>query len=58
MAMKIPKSVYSVKHNIVFVVGLAVFVMLFAVIYTPGYGVENQTGLGLWYDHQGICLPI
>ena len=56
--MKIPKSVYSVKHNIVFVVGLAVFVMLFAVIYTPGYGVENQTGLGLWYDHQGICLPI
>ncbi len=67
--MKIPKTIYSIKSNIMFIAGLVVFVMFFAIIYTPDYGLgEESTSLSdmgasdaaiqLWYQHQALCLPI
>ena len=54
--MKIPKTIYSLKSNVMFVVGLALFVMLFAVIYTPSYNMAESSAQ--WYKHEGLCLPI
>jgi len=67
--MKIPKTVYSVKSNIWFILGLVLFVMFFATTYTPSYGLSAETGslnvmdgdctpIMLWYRHQALCLPV
>ena len=67
--MRIPKTIYSIKSNIMFVAGLVFFVLFFAITYTPNYGLsEEATSLGdmgngntailTWYEHQGLCLPI
>lgn len=67
--MRIPKTIYTLKSNIMFVAGLTLFVMFFAIIYTPNYSLsEETTNLGnivesnaaimQWYRHQGLCLPI
>lgn len=56
--MRIPKTIYSIKSNIMFVVGLALFVMLFAIIYTPSYNMSDSTAIRQWYNHEGLCLPI
>lgn len=67
--MKIPKTLYTIKSNLMFVGGLTVFVMLFAITYTPNYGIaEEATSLSdmlmgsepvmAWYRHQALCLPI
>ena len=67
--MKIPKSIYSIKYNIMFIAGLVLFILFFAIIYTPDYGLsDDATGLGdmgngnsaimLWHSHQALCLPI
>jgi hypothetical protein len=64
--MKIPKSIYTIKSNITFVVCLVAFVMLFAITYTPTYGLAEEAddltvgakAVTLWYDHQGLCLSI
>lgn len=67
--MKIPKTIYAIRSNIMFVAGLVLFVMFFTIIYTPIYGVvEEATSLGdmvkgnaaitLWYRHRALCLPI
>lgn len=67
--MKTPKTIYSLKYNIFFVVGLVLFVMLFAITYTPSYGMTEtlaETGESVvsdgvtmrWYQHLGICLPV
>lgn len=67
--MKIPKTVYAIRSNILFVGGLVLFVLFFAITYTPGYGLnEETTGVGdwgnaggiirLWYSHQSLCLPV
>ncbi len=60
MPTKIPKYAYKVKSNIVFTVGLALFSMLFTVIYAPTYslGGERAEVVALWYAHQNLCLPI
>lgn len=52
-----------------FVAGLVLFVLFFAIIYTPNYGLsEEVTSLSdmmkdnkavvMWYRHEGLCLPI
>lgn len=58
--MKIPKTIYTLKSNTMFVVGLALFVMLFAVVYTPTYSLSSgeHRAVRLWYEHQNLCLPI
>ncbi|MBQ8704396.1 MAG: LytTR family transcriptional regulator [Bacteroidales bacterium] len=67
--MKIPKTIYSLRSNIMFVAGLTLFVMFFTIIYTPNYGIsEEATSLSdmgemgtvilLWYRHQALCLPV
>lgn len=40
--MKIPKTIYSVKSNLLFVGGLVLFVIFFALVYTPGYELCRQ----------------
>lgn len=55
--MKIPKTIYSVKGNIMFMVGLVLFVMLFMIVYTPGYSMTGG-GIGRWYEEEGLCLPV
>lgn len=67
--MKIPKTLYSLKINIMFVASLVLFVLFFAIIYTPSYGAgeevtsvsdlsQDEPLVTLWYSHQGLCLPI
>lgn len=67
--MKIPKTIYSPKSNIMFIAGLVLFVLFFAVVYTPNYGLAeesltqphaNDTHIAAseWYSHQGLCLPV
>ena len=67
--MKIPKTIYNLKSNLMFAGGLVLFVLFFAIIYTPNYGLSEEAvslsdmGSGrnaimLWYSHQGLCLPI
>lgn len=67
--MRIPKTIYKIKSNILFILGLVLFVLFFAIIYTPNYGLsEDATGLSdipnvenrvqMWYSHQSICLPL
>ena len=40
--MKIPKTLYSLRSNLIFVGGLTIFVMLFAITYTPNYGISEE----------------
>lgn len=62
--MKIPRIVYHTKSTVMFVVSLVLFVLFFAITYTPGYGLEAGDGgetvrfASLWYSHQGLCLPV
>ena len=67
--MKIPKIIYTIKSNIMFIGGLVLFVLFFAIIYTPNYGLSEEatslsdmgvgnTAIRLWYSHQSMCLPI
>ena len=67
--MKIPKNIYSIKSNVMFIGGLVLFTLFFAVIYTPNYGLSDETtslsdmgsgsaAIGQWYRHQSMCLPI
>ena len=67
--MKIPKNIYIIKNNLIFLGGLVLYVLFFAIIYTPNYGLsEEATSLSdmvsgsaivtQWYSHQSMCLPI
>lgn len=65
--MKIPKTIYAVKSNTMFIAGLVIFVLFFAITYTPNYGLSTSTftsrntgdeSILLWYSHQGLCLPL
>ena len=67
--MRIPKTIYHLKSNIMFGIGLVLFVFFFNIIYTPNYGLseevvslsdmmEGNNGIVQWYQHQGLCLPI
>lgn len=59
--MKIPKTIYSTKSNLMFITSLVLFVLFFSLIYSPQYGLSKEgTGLAitLWYNHQALCLPI
>ena len=65
--MKIPKTIYAVKSNIMFIAGLVIFVLFFAITYTPNYGLTvsilnsgrtSDESILLWYSHQGLCLPL
>ena len=40
--MRIPKTVYSIKSTILFVAGLVLFTLFFAIIYTPNYGLSEE----------------
>lgn len=63
---KIPKQIYMLKNNIVFIVALSVWVILFATIYTPTFGrlpqgadfTQTQECVSLWYQHSSFCIPI
>ena len=65
--MKIPKTIYAIKSNVMFIAGLVIFVLFFAITYTPNYGFSvsaiisghtNNENILLWYSHQGLCLPL
>jgi len=67
--MKIPKTIYHLKSNLMFVGGLVLFILFFAITYTPNYGLGDESlslgdagsynrMIGQWYHHQGLCLPI
>ena len=59
--MKIPKRIYSIKSNIMFIAGLVLFVLFFTIIYTPRYGLSEENSnlaWALWYNSQALCLPI
>lgn len=65
--MKIPKTIYAIKSNVMFIAGLVIFVLFFAITYTPNYGFSvsaiisghtSNENILLWYSHQGLCLPL
>ncbi len=57
--MRIPKNIYSVRSSVMFTICLVIFVLLFAITYTPNYGLdESNVAMALWYQHKSLCLPI
>lgn len=67
--MRIPKTIYSIKSTIMFVAGLVLFTLFFAIIYTPNYGLseeaislgdlgEGEQAVAQWYRHETMCLSI
>lgn len=55
--MKIPERLYDVKPNVIFCLAAPVFVMLFAVIYNPTFGLSPEK-YAVVSDNTGFCLPI
>lgn len=55
--MKIPERFYMFKTNLVFCLATPVYVLLFAVLYTPTFGLP-PAWLELWHRDSGLCLPI
>lgn len=57
--MKIPKIVYNLKSNIIFTFSLPIFVLAFAVLYTPSFSNWN---LASWVHdnqaHASMCIAI
>ena len=55
--MKIPKLVYNLKDNIIFCLSLPLFVLAFAILYTPTFG--NGTLID-WphYEYSSMCIAI
>ncbi|MBR1792214.1 MAG: LytTR family transcriptional regulator DNA-binding domain-containing protein [Bacteroidales bacterium] len=54
----IPRQAYSIKNNIVFVLSLPCFVILFAVLYDPHYGLDNDAFWTIWKENDGLIIPI
>lgn len=53
--VRIPKLAYTVKNNVIFVVSLALYVILFGVLYVPTFGHESW----LAYNNKApLYLPI
>ena len=62
---KIPTRLYTFKSNLVFAIILFLWVMLFAVLYTPTFGYTPEEpykvvpiALQNWYSHSSFCIPI
>ena len=55
--MKIPKLVYNLKDNIIFCLSLPIFVLAFAILYTPTFG--NGTLID-WphFEYSSMCIAI
>ena len=58
--MNLSETYYSPKSNMVFCFSVALFIMLFMVLYVPTFGSNGhltplQSG---WKEHSGLCLPI
>ena len=65
MSNKVPSKLYTLKNNLVFAVVLFLWVMLFAVLYTPTFGYTPEAPytdvpivLQQWYAHSSFCIPI
>ena len=56
--MKLPNIYYTVKPNLVFCIVLPLFLMLFMILYRPGFGLEESEGMRQWTEHVGFCLPV
>ena len=56
--MKLPNIYYTLKPNLVFCIGLPLFLMLFMILYRPGFGLEESEGMRQWTEHVGFCLPV
>ena len=57
--MRIPKMLYSLRSNLLFVGGLVLFMLLFAITYHPTYGLGNDSlVIGVWQQRRGLCLPL
>ncbi|MCQ2298160.1 MAG: LytTR family transcriptional regulator [Bacteroidales bacterium] len=63
---KIPKLVYRLKSNVIFIIGMTLWVLLFATIYTPTFGLVPidadhsvvPSRLSVWYASSSFCIPI
>lgn len=55
--MKIPKQVYTFKSIVIFVFVLALYVMLFAVLYAPTFGFSPEE-VSMWAENASFCIPI
>jgi len=54
---KIPPACYRVRSNIIFTIAVALFFLLFAVLYVPTFGFEAST-LARWSGHSDFCIAI
>ena len=54
---KIPQRTYSLKNNFFFVLLLAIFSLLFVVIYVPTFGYSSSQ-IERWNEHKDMCIPI
>ncbi|MBR1784814.1 MAG: LytTR family transcriptional regulator [Bacteroidales bacterium] len=67
--MRTPRAIYTLRANLLFIAGLVIFLLLFAITYTPSYGLVDDlvepaatpaadNMAALWYLHESLCLPI
>lgn len=55
--MKIPKIVYNLKNNIIFCLSLPIFLLAFAILYTPSFGSQALSDW-LMQPHASMCIAI
>lgn len=53
----IPKQMYSLKNNIIYVIVITLWVLVFAVVYTPTFGRTTEE-LAIWNEHYSFCICI
>lgn len=52
-----PSIIYTAKTNIIFVLVVFIWTFLFAVAYTPTFGL-SQEHMDIWYAHDSLSIPI
>lgn len=63
---KIPRHVYLLKNNAIFIIFMVVWVLIVATVYTPSFGIipiDSVSGISpsvllVWYQYSSFCLPI
>ena len=54
---EVPKQTYNIKSNILFTIIASLFLLAFAILYTPSFGTEIEY-LEQWSTKSNFCIPI
>ncbi|MBP9989877.1 MAG: LytTR family transcriptional regulator DNA-binding domain-containing protein [Bacteroidales bacterium] len=54
---KVSSTIYSLKSNVIFIIALALFFLLFFILYTPTFGIDENATVA-WNNSKDFCIPI